>query len=135
MDRCVMFGFPQIAFTKGWKIVSLPCSQYQDPESILAFTRKIKSSLRSHQLGEWEVILEVIHQGKKFAWKCIWIDWLSEKRQQIYFTRSVCYSIIQTSLSTQVNMKILHLILKMLYAYEWTLGFCIRFLNCYVLIK
>lgn len=72
---------------------------------------------------------------KKFSWKCIWIDWLSKKRQQIYFTRSGCDSIVQTSLSTQVNIKISHLILKMLYAYEWILGFCIRFLNCYVLIK
>lgn len=135
MYRCVTFDFPQTAFAKSWIIVPLSCSQFQDPESILAFTRKIKSSLRSHQLCEWEVIFKVIHQEKKNHLKCIWIDWLSEKRQLIYFTRSVCYSMVQTSLSTQVNMKISHLILKMLYAYELILGFHIRFLNCYVLIK
>ena len=85
-----MFGFPQIAFIKGWIIVPLPCSQYQDPESILAFTRKIKSSLRSHQLGEWEVILEVIHQGKKFLLK-MYLDWLTvwEEAADIFYKVSV----------------------------------------------
>lgn len=89
MYRCVMFDFPQTAFTKSWIIVPLSCSQFQDPESILAFTRKIKSSLRSHQLCEWEVIFKVIHQEKKSPE--MYLDWLIvwEEAFDIFYKVSV----------------------------------------------